>query len=114
MGSNGSSVGLDGSHLDAQLRGVLQFPQASGGGQESFGGDAAAVDTGAAHFRTFDDGGFEAGFDGMQRRAMAADASTDDDQVKIKAHGETWITGASFSHLVGLPRNLAESIQTMR
>ena len=84
------------AHLDAEhleVVGVLHVANAAGGGEERFGGDAAAVHAGAANVATLDDGSLHAALHSVERGAVAADAGADDDKIVVvvvrgDVHGE--------------------------
>ena len=63
--------------------GKLAYPAA--GGEQRFGGHAAAVHAGAAHIAALDDCRAQAVLSSMLRRIEAAIAGTDDDHIKIEA-----------------------------
>jgi hypothetical protein len=74
----------------AEVFGILEFSDLAGGGEEGFGGDAAAIDAGAAHDAPFNDGSLESAGDGMEGCPMAADACSNNYQIIVKCLRHAW------------------------
>ncbi len=73
--------------VDAEFGRTVHGVDGVGGGDERLGGDAATVETGAAHGGvTLDECHFHAEFGGAQGCGIAAGAGPDDDQIKLFAH----------------------------